>query len=280
MLLTFYLLPTGSSDVSCPGEDSLMGDTVILNVTNTSTKLEALEDTERNAQLAKSKRRRSLIASITVTIAFLLVMGCGYLLYRRHAQMRRERNEEQRVRQYSPLGSSGSTPGREGPNTLSTVSGAASRTAIYEKRKRYLYPEPSGTARHFDAHLAPAVDVTAMGNAAIPSGPQRNQIVNRGHTLDSPISPFPNTAPPPISVAVPLLRRQSSPQFVMRERMSTALTQPASRRLSHFPAVSRSQFPIIAREQSSNTEEYVSDIETTAETQEESLPPKYRSGPE
>lgn len=105
---------TGSDDVTCLGFAASSGDAATIDA----------QDAVLNAKLTASKRRKSLVTGIAVTLVLLLFIGCTtmwYLGYRRRAKIQRKRLSEQRARQYA---------------TGITSDARASRAPIYEKRSR------------------------------------------------------------------------------------------------------------------------------------------------
>lgn len=141
---------TGSDDVTCLGFAASSGDAATIDA----------QDAVFNAKLTASKRRKSLVTGIAVTLALLLLIGCTamwYLGYRRRAKIQRKRLSEQRARQYA---------------TAITSEARASRAPIYEKRSRMppemppmMISEPDVQAPPYQEFEPGAASIASIGYA-------------------------------------------------------------------------------------------------------------------
>jgi hypothetical protein len=142
--------PIGSDNVECIGRAASSGDAATIDA----------QDAVLDAQLTASKRRKSMVTGVAVTLVLLLFIGSGvlwYLRYRRHAQIKQKRFSEQRARQYIttdvPSQVDGSTQIWE---TFDTPLGAQTSSApIYEKWSRMPPEMPPAAMSEPDGQAPP-----------------------------------------------------------------------------------------------------------------------------
>ncbi|KAF5313892.1 hypothetical protein D9619_012998 [Psilocybe cf. subviscida] len=203
------------------------------------------EDAARQAAAvtAASKRRKALVIVSTVTPVFLLIIVCGYLSYRRRMHIKKKRVAQQSARQYGLYSASS---GAQGLNRGLRSFGAESMP-IHEKRSRFQPSPPPGELGEPQMQAPPYWEVDAGAWA--------------GPTVR--VTPPGTTYVPSSTGARGSLHRRASsapsiPTFAMA-RPAVMLATPA-------------------REENSNSSGYGFVVETPTHTDEDSLPPKYRSG--
>jgi hypothetical protein len=143
-------MDAGSDNVECIGRAASSGDAATIDA----------QDAVLDAQLTASKRRKSMVTGVAVTLVLLLFIGSGvlwYLRYRRHAQIKQKRFSEQRARQYIttdvPSQVDGSTQIWETFDT--PLEAQTSSAPIYEKRSRMPPEMPPAAMTEPDGQAPP-----------------------------------------------------------------------------------------------------------------------------